>query len=852
MKQSIVKRVRETLLGVVRQTNRRPQSSRRTNLNVSQLEDRAVPALTIQFDYSLDTQGFFSDPARKAALEQAGNDLASRITTTLGAITPSGSNTWTGSFPNPATGNSVNVVDMTISAGAIKVFVGGRDLPDGQNNILAEGGPGSYSVSGTASWLDQVVYRGQGGDYSTWGGSISFDTIGVSWYAGSGQPSGNQADFYSVAMHELGHVLGFIDIAPSFSNDPLSEFHSLISGSSFTGVVSTFVNGGNPQLATPPVGSTARSHWESSVTWNGTPALMQSNIGFGVERSFSGMDYAALADIGWDLNMAIGSNGRDIITVDQLNSSTVRVTVNSITTSTTRTYDLTGPNIVIDAGSGHDTVNVNAGLQTPLIVFGGGGTDAVNLGGGSGNDSYVVNGSGGGRNANRVGDAVVYWDGDVEDVRIYGGAGDNTVDVNAGLLTRLSFLGGGGTDAVNLVGSPVNDKYVLNSFGGGRNAQRSGDAVVYWDGDVEDVRIYGGSGDDTVDVNAGLLTRLSFLGGGGTDVVNLGGGFGNDYYYVNQYGGGRNAHRGGDAVVYWDGGVEDVRIYGGPGNNSVDVNAGLQTPLTVFGGGGTDAVNLGGGSGNDSYVVNGSGGGRNANRVGDAVVYWDGDVEDVRIYGGAGDDTVDVNASLLTRLSFLGGGGTDAVNLVGSPVNDKYVLNSFGGGRNAQRSGDAVVYWDGDVEDVRIYGGSGDDTVDVNAGLLTRLSFLGGGGTDVVNLGGGFGNDYYYVNQYGGGRNAHRGGDAVVYWDGGVEDVRIYGGSGNNTFTVYAGLLTNLSLFGGGGNDTANITLSETSTIWFNGGSGTDTLSSNGTKYSGYYYSPGYGYLYYSETEIFS
>ena len=52
------------------------------------LEGREVPAVTIRFDYSFDSSGFFNDPTRRAVLEQVGAEVGSHLTGHLAAIVP--------------------------------------------------------------------------------------------------------------------------------------------------------------------------------------------------------------------------------------------------------------------------------------------------------------------------------------------------------------------------------------------------------------------------------------------------------------------------------------------------------------------------------------------------------------------------------------------------------------------------------------------------------------------------------------------------------------------------------------------------------------------------------------------
>src|SRR5947209_8722620 len=78
-------------------------------LALERLEARDVPALNIAFDYSFDTAGFFSDPARRAVLQQAANDIAGHISTSLAPIAAAGGNYWNATFFNPATGQQATV-----------------------------------------------------------------------------------------------------------------------------------------------------------------------------------------------------------------------------------------------------------------------------------------------------------------------------------------------------------------------------------------------------------------------------------------------------------------------------------------------------------------------------------------------------------------------------------------------------------------------------------------------------------------------------------------------------------------------------------------------------------------------
>jgi hypothetical protein len=264
------------------------------------LEPRIVLAadgLSIVLDYSLDTNNFFSDQTRKDTLQRAATVLESRINDELGAITPSGGNTWDATITHPGTGASHQLHNLTIPLGSIIIFAGARNI-----GSLGVGGPGGFQASGTSAFLDNISNRGQTGidsdipsnttDYAPWGGHITFDSS-PTWNFGDDQPSAGENDFYSVALHEIGHVLG-VGTADSWDN--------LVNGSNqFTGPVAVAANGGNVPLAS------GSSHWSNGLnsTLINTGAVQESamdpNLTVGTRKQFTVLDWAALDDLGWEV-----------------------------------------------------------------------------------------------------------------------------------------------------------------------------------------------------------------------------------------------------------------------------------------------------------------------------------------------------------------------------------------------------------------------------------------------------------------------------------------------------------------------------------------------------------------------
>ncbi len=253
-------------------------------------------AISILFDYTYDSSGFFTggNASRQTLLTQAASEFTSRIQDHLTAITSSGSNSFDIAFYNPSNASVVTLNNYSVTDNAVIVYVGAQNLGA---STLGQGGPGGYSISGSSAFVDGQA-RGQAGalntpatDFGPWGGSISFNSAQSNWYFGSANPTPGSGlyDFYSVAVHELGHVLGF-GTAESFGN--------LVMGSNFTGASSSGLYGG-------PVPLADSAHWQDGLTSTagGVPqeVAMDPAIGPGTRKHFTELDFAALRDTGWQI-----------------------------------------------------------------------------------------------------------------------------------------------------------------------------------------------------------------------------------------------------------------------------------------------------------------------------------------------------------------------------------------------------------------------------------------------------------------------------------------------------------------------------------------------------------------------
>lgn len=244
--------------------------------------------IDIHFDYRYDSSGFFTgaNSSRQNLLNAAASTFESRFQDNLTAITSSGPNRFDVSFFQPNNGNKTDISNFSVAANQIVVFAGAYNL----GGTVAMGGPGGFSSKGSIDFS-----RGQIGalapvktDFGPWGGAISFNSIS-NWYFDSDtttDESFSGLDFYSVAVHELAHVLGF---------GGADSFERLVSGGSFTGSAVKALLGYNPPLS-------GDSHWANELRYLGQEAAMDPSIAFGQRKRFTELDDAAMKDIGWQVS----------------------------------------------------------------------------------------------------------------------------------------------------------------------------------------------------------------------------------------------------------------------------------------------------------------------------------------------------------------------------------------------------------------------------------------------------------------------------------------------------------------------------------------------------------------------
>jgi len=240
---------------------------------------------SIQFDYRFDTKGLFQDAARRVALEAAGNAWAALIAEEFDDI-PAGTTVLSRDPENPTAPGQTFTFENSIDD--LVVFVGFGDH-DGPGGTLASSFPsaaiGSVTDPALAAKLSE---RHTGPDFEPWTGWISFDPS-ESWFFDTSPqtaddiPAG-QMDFITVAVHELGHVLGFGTAQAHFA---------LVSGTTFTGSSGVAAHG-----APVPLTSNGK-HIQKGVLVDGMRPLMDPSDPSGERSLHTRLDLAMLEDIGF-------------------------------------------------------------------------------------------------------------------------------------------------------------------------------------------------------------------------------------------------------------------------------------------------------------------------------------------------------------------------------------------------------------------------------------------------------------------------------------------------------------------------------------------------------------------------
>ncbi len=330
----------------------------------------------ITFDYRFDTIGFFAAPQRRTALEAAAGEWEAVIGDEFNDV-PAGVSF---SVTNPETQSATLGMVLTDPIDDLIIFVGSQSL---QGETLAFGGPSGFSALGDA-FQSRVSnnFRGSGpvSDFEPWAGAVTFDRD-ANWNFSLAGPVSDQDDFLSVAVHEIGHVLGIGTSA---------AFDVLVSDGSFRGANAMALNGGAPVPLDNDGG-----HIDDGFD-KGNAALSPT-LATGTRKLLSETDKAILADIGYEVEGYIAQGSQPTIATSQAEAIFGSV-VDDFIDGLAGDDQILGSfgRDTLNGGNGDDSLwgenndDTLFGDRGDDLLFGGSGNDYLD--GGAGNDIAVFSG----------------------------------------------------------------------------------------------------------------------------------------------------------------------------------------------------------------------------------------------------------------------------------------------------------------------------------------------------------------------------------------------------------------------------------------------------------------------------
>lgn len=242
--------------------------------------------LSIEFDYRFDTAGFFDSPESRGVLEEAARRWGVWLQDDFDTIV-AGTPIYTRDPEDPSLEPFINIED---DIDDLLVFVGSA-ARDG--SYAGSSATAAFPAESDDPELRAALYERWESttNYEPWTGWASFDDD-RDWFfdptpaTDDDVPAGS-VDAMSIAMHELGHILG---VSPS------EAFSVHVVDGTFQGPRAMEVYGGPVPLAGDGFG-----HIADEVRIDGKRPLMSTRKPADARYEITRLDRAILADIGYEL-----------------------------------------------------------------------------------------------------------------------------------------------------------------------------------------------------------------------------------------------------------------------------------------------------------------------------------------------------------------------------------------------------------------------------------------------------------------------------------------------------------------------------------------------------------------------